>query len=71
MRLTDFVAQYGCTIEETTDDIEKVRRGEAPRYEVFAPEGKWFGGCHSLLCDSAQDVKQSLRSNPLTDVEPE
>jgi hypothetical protein len=69
MKIKDFVASKGCTIEDTTDAWEKVQRHEAPRYEVFAPEGKRFndGARHSLLCDSAADVREQLTIYQLED----
>lgn len=69
MKLSEFVTSKGCTIEETSDAWEKVQRHEAPRYEVFAPFGKRFSGttCHSLLCDSASDIREQLEFYPLED----
>jgi hypothetical protein len=68
-KLKDFVAAKGCSIENTTDAWESVQRHEAPRHEVFAPDGKRFSGttCHSLLCDSAADVREQLKFYPLED----
>jgi hypothetical protein len=69
MKLKEYVASKGCIIEDTTDAWEKVLAHEAPRYEVFAPDGKRFSGttCHSLLCDSSADVREQLHFHPLED----
>jgi hypothetical protein len=68
MKLNEYVQSKGCRIEETTDDIQRVHEGRAPRYEVFAPEGKRFdSGLHSLLCADAKDVRDRLENEQLED----
>jgi hypothetical protein len=65
MRLKDYVASKGCTIEDTTHTMADIREGRAPKYEVFAPEGFNFSGAHSLLCADAKDVHDRLDQEPL------
>lgn len=66
--LEEFVVSKGCKLEDTPDDMSKVRRHEAPRYEVFPPEGKRFeDGRHTLLCDGAADVREQLNCYKIED----